>query len=135
LEESAMLKRIALAVTLCGVTVTAAADDAAVLDAGDLAAQWQSLVGQRVMLTGGYVGVAYIVDKKYPKAYYGRQGMKAILIDAAGVDPAAAAALDPDCRPYTEEQLALCAYDVTAMVVANSAGDGPKLSEPVFVHR
>ena len=36
---------------------------------------------------------------------------------------------------YTEEQLAACAYDVTALLSANGAGDGPKLSEALFVKR
>jgi hypothetical protein len=116
-------------------TLTASADDVVSMDAAEANASWQSLVGQRVTLTGGYVGVAFMVEKKYPKAFYGRQGMKAIPIDAAGIDPAVAATLDPECRPYTEEQLAPCAYDVTALVVANGAGDGPKLTEPQFVRR
>ncbi len=131
-----MLKVFTLATALlCAGTLTATAEDLVTLDAGEVATAWQGLVGQRVQLTGGFVGVANIVGKKYPKAFYGRQGMKAIFVDAAGLDPTVAATLDPACKPYTEEQLADCAYDMTALLSANSAGDGPKLSEPQFVKR
>ena len=131
-----MLRAITLAAALvCAAALTATAEDLVTLDAAELAAAWPGLVGQRVQLAGRLVGVASTVDKKYPKAFYGRQGMKAIFVDAAGLDPAVAAALDPACKPYTEEQLAACAYDVTALLSANGAGDGPKLSEPLFVKR
>jgi len=131
-----MLRVVTLAAALCcALTLAASADDAVSMDAADANAAWQGLVGQRVTLTGGFVGVAFMVEKKYPKAFYGRQGMKAIPIDAAGIDPAVAAALDPECRPYTEEQLAACAYDISAVVAANGSGDGPKLTEPEFTKR
>ncbi len=56
-------------------------------------------------------------------------------VDAAGLDPAVAATLDMACKPYTEEQLADCAYDLTALLSANSAGDAPRLSGLVLVKR
>ena len=131
-----MLKRLCLAAMLAGAGALAAhAEDLPTLDAAEAGANWQSYVGQTVTLTGGYIGVANIVGKKYPKAFYGRQGMKAIYVDAAGLDPAVAAALDPACKPYTEEQLADCAYDVTGLLSANSAGDAPRLSGLVLVKR
>jgi len=124
----------ALAMALATAAGCALAEEPVSIDAGAFAAAPDSLVGRTVTLTGGYVGVAHIIGKKFPKAFYGRQDMKAILIDAAGIDDAVAAGLDPLCQAYTQEHLEACAYDVTGLIATTSSGT-PKITNPSFARR